>query len=421
MNWHRTRLKFIAAVPITNGLGEAGGQDDPSWPRYIRTTDIAGPRSLRSDVFASLPVDVARKAMIHRGDIVMTAAGATIGKTLLYESDAPACYAGYLVRFRPRHEVDSRFISYWMQSREYWDQIQVGKVVSTIENFSASKYQNLTLSCPDLDGQRAIADYLDAETARIDSLIEKRRLLVSRLGERRMAVMTDGVRGAITGVTRPSHLPWIDRSGENWREVKLTLVARLGSGHTPSREHPEWWEDPTVPWITTGEVSQMRSDRIEFITETREEISELGLMNSAAERHPAGTVVLCRTASAGYSAIMGEAMATSQDFATWTCGPLLRPRFLLLCLRTMRQDLLGRLAMGSTHKTIYMPDIEAIKVPLPSVQEQDLIVEAVWKRLSRIDAAVDGLANQIVLLTEHRQALITAAVTGQLDIPGLAA
>ena len=107
----------------------------------------------------------------------------------------------------------------------------------------------------------------------------------------------------------------------------------------------------------------MRSDRIEVIKETRERVSELGVANSSAEIHPAGTVVLCRTASAGYSAIMGTNMATSQDFATWTCDPLLRPRFLLLCLRVMRQDLLGRLAMGSTHKTIYMPDIEALRIP----------------------------------------------------------
>ncbi len=118
---------------------------------------------------------------------------------------------------------------------------------------------------------------------------------------------------------------------------------------------------------------------------------------------------------------MGTAMATSQDFATWTCGPLIRPRFLLLCLRAMRQDLLGRLAMGSTHQTIYMPDIEALRVPLPEVNEQDAIVDAVWVRLHKIDAAIDGLHRQIDLLGEHRHALITAAVTGDMEMPGVAA
>jgi type I restriction enzyme, S subunit len=87
----------------------------------------------------------------------------------------------------------------------------------------------------------------------------------------------------------------------------------------------------------------------------------------------------------------------------------------------MRQDLLGRLAMGSTHKTIYMPDIEGLRVPLPSLKEQDEIVELVWDRLHKVDHAVDALMEQGELLQWRRQSLITAAVTGELDIPGLAA
>ena len=72
--------------------------------------------------------------------------------------------------------------------------------------------------------------------------------------------------------------------------------------------------------------------------------------------------------------------------------------------------------MGSTHKTIYMPDLEAIRIPLPSVGEQDEIVEEVQRRLRSIDAAAEKLTRQIALLKERRQALITAAVTGELDV-----
>jgi type I restriction enzyme S subunit len=86
---------------------------------------------------------------------------------------------------------------------------------------------------------------------------------------------------------------------------------------------------------------------------------------------------------------MGTAMATSQDFVTWTCSPRLLPRFLLLCLRAMRDDLLGRLAMGSTHKTIYVPDVEALRIPLPLLNEQAAIVEAVSARATAIDELVD--------------------------------
>jgi len=190
----------------------------------------------------------------------------------------------------------------------------------------------------------------------------------------------------------------------------------MGSGHTPGRAHPEWWEDCTIPWITTGEVSQVRDDRREILTETRERISEIGMANSAAELHPKGTVVLCRTASAGYSAVMGDDMATSQDFVTWTCGLRLDPFYLLWCLRAMRSDLLGRLAMGSTHKTIYVPDLQALRIPLPPIAEQHQIVADIRASNAIVDAAVDTIDRQAVLLAERRQALITAAVTGGIAV-----
>ena len=236
----------------------------------------------------------------------------------------------------------------------------------------------------------------------------------------RSAVLGDALRGGLTGGELvPSSLPWLLQRPMHWREARLTLLARLGSGHTPSRDRPEWWENCSIPWITTGDIGQMRGDRIEFIQETKRQISEEGLANSAAELHPVDTVVLSRTASVGFSAIMARPMATSQDFATWTCGDLLRPRFLLLCLRVMRPDLLGRLAMGSTHKTIYMPDIGAIRIPLPPIDEQDQIVEAVWQSLRPLDAAADALTQRIALVAEKRAALTASALAGDLRSPAL--
>ena len=195
--WSTVPLKHLARLPITNGVGEAAEFDDPSWPRYIRTTDIAGPRDLRPDTFRSLPPEVAKRAPLRQGDIVMTAAGATIGKSLLYGSTEVACYAGYLVRFRPKPEVDGRFISYWMESGDYWAQIAKGKVVSTIENFSAGKYQNLSCPAPSTEVQNTIADLLDSETSLIDTLLAKQQRTIELLHERRQALITAAVMGEL--------------------------------------------------------------------------------------------------------------------------------------------------------------------------------------------------------------------------------
>lgn len=204
-------------------------------------------------------------------------------------------------------------------------------------------------------------------------------------------------------MSRTRIAPWL--SSSLWPTVAIRRVARLGTGHTPSRSIPEYWDDCSIPWITLADVWQLRNGSIDTISDTKEKISLLGLINSAAVKHPAGTVILSRTASVGFSAIMGQAMATSQDFATWTCGERLHPRYLLYALRATAPDL-KRLASGSTHKTVYMPDIEDLRVPLPPLKEQRRIVDFLDGETSRIDQMATLKHRLLKNLDEHNQAVI---------------
>jgi hypothetical protein len=173
--------------------------------------------------------------------------------------------------------------------------------------------------------------------------------------------------------------------------------------------------------MTLADVGPLRGGDVDVVANTAECISPAGLANSSAVLHPNGTVFLSRTASVGFSAMMGVPMAVSQDFMTWTPGPLLDGRFLLHVLRGMRPMLLG-LMYGSTHKTIYMPDLLALRAPLPPLEQQHRIVSFLDRECQRIavlGAAVGPgglLGRASSLLAEYRAALITEAVTGQLDI-----
>jgi type I restriction enzyme S subunit len=162
-------------------------------------------------------------------------------------------------------------------------------------------------------------------------------------------------------------------------------------------------------------VWQIRNGQVEYIYETAEKISELGLANSAARLLPKGTVVLSRTASVGFSAILGVDMATTQDFVNWVCGSTLRPEYLLYVFRSMTHEF-RRLTMGSTHQTIYMPDVGGFSTPIPPVPEQDQIVAFIRKATARIDALVAKVRDAIERLKELRSALISSAVTGNIDV-----
>jgi len=215
---------------------------------------------------------------------------------------------------------------------------------------------------------------------------------------------------------KSSGLGWADGIPAHWDVAKVCLVARLESGHTPSRLHPEYWvpSECTIPWFSLGDVWQLRPGVQEYLAETKERISPRGMANSAARLLPTGTVILSRTASVGFSGIMPQPMATTQDFANWVCGPRLQPEFLLYLFRGMADEF-DRMMMGSTHQTIYMPDIRRLSIPVPPRDEQARIVLLLRERLPKLDALITKKERLIELLQEKRQVLITKAVTKGLD------
>lgn len=154
-----------------------------------------------------------------------------------------------------------------------------------------------------------------------------------------------------------------------WRWSALSEVAQLESGHTPSRKHPEYWNEG-IPWIGIKDAVLNHGSTVQ---DTYQHISELGLANSSARLLPRGTVCLSRTASVGFVVVMGRPMATSQDFVNWVCGPALEPLFLKYVLLAERESLL-RFASGTTHQTIYYPEAKAFHVLLPPLEEQRAIL-----------------------------------------------
>lgn len=419
MTWTKTRIDRVATVNARIGWKALTASEyQPDGYAFLSTPNIKSERIDFEDVnyISEYRYEESPELKLQLDDVLLAKDGSTLGITnIVRELPRPATVNGSIAVLRP-FGVEPRFLRYSLACRTMQDLIESIKGGMGVPHLFQWDIKRLPLALPTLDEQRRIADFLDAETARIDSLIAAQRRSRAVLLERRAANVFAAVTGNTLAERMPSKLAWAETLPAAWQSVKLGHFARMGSGHTPSRSHPEWWEDCVIPWITTGEVSQVRDDRREVLTETREKISELGMANSAAELHPKGTVVLCRTASAGYSAVMGEDMATSQDFVTWTCGPLLDPFYLLWCLRAMRSDLLGRLAMGSTHKTIYVPDLQALRIPLPPLTEQRQIVADIRASNATIDAAADALDRQAALLAERRQALITAAVTGEIDV-----
>lgn len=181
-----------------------------------------------------------------------------------------------------------------------------------------------------------------------------------------------------------------------WRWRPLSSVARLESGHTPSRRHPEYWGGD-IPWIGIRDAT---GNHGRVIHDTLEHTNALGIANSSARILPARTVCLSRTASVGYVVVTGKEMATSQDFVNWICSDELNPHFLKYVLLAEREALLI-FAVGSVHQTIYFPEAKAFHVCMPDRKTQDAIVDV----LGALDEKIEENRQMSATLGEAARAL----------------
>ena len=194
----------------------------------------------------------------------------------------------------------------------------------------------------------------------------------------------------------------------DWEPTRLDTLAKRGSGHTPNKKMPEYWNG-NVRWISLKDTEYL--DR-GYIDQTSEQITAAGLAHSSATLHPAETVVLSRDAGVGRCAIMKCAMAVSQHFIAWHCGQDLDNRFLYYWLQGQKPEL-ERIAMGNTIKTIGLGYFKEMKVPKPDVKEQRAIAVA----LSDADEWIASLDRLIAKKRDIKQATMQQLLTGKTRLP----
>lgn len=168
--------------------------------------------------------------------------------------------------------------------------------------------------------------------------------------------------------------------GFQWK--LLSDLARLESGHTPSRKVEEYWNGGSIPWVT---VKHAAAHHGQTLYKTEEYITELGEQHSSARLLPANTVCLTRTGSLGFVVVMGVPMCTSQGLVNWVCGPEIDFRYLKYILLAESESF-HRFSWGSAHQTIYFPEVKAFHVLLPELAEQRAIADVLGALDDKIES-----------------------------------
>ena len=409
-SWKMTPIKHLA--DFVNGCVFKPGSWSESGTPIIRIENLNG-----SDSFNFFDGEADPRHHISKGDLLFGWSGnrGTSFGPFVWQRDGHYFLNQHIFKISGS-TVDNRWFFWCLKAVTAHVEDQATGIIGMV-HVTKGDLGAIKAPVPSSKEQNAIATFLDRETAKIDALIAEQEKLLALLAEKRQATISHAVTRGLNpnAPMKDSGIPWLGEVPAHWAIGKIHAFARRESGHTPSRQHPEYWENCTIPWFSLSDVWQIRSGNVKYVYETKELVSELGLANSSARLLPKGTVILSRTASVGYSAIMGCDMATTQDFVNWVCGADLEPEFLLYVLRGMRSEF-DRLMMGSTHQTIYMPDIAKLTMGLPPKSEQLAIIDDLDAKLEKLDGLRDTAEHAIDLLKERRSALISAAVTGKIDV-----
>lgn len=356
-------------------------------------------------MWASATREQIRKFRIRQDDTLITKDSETaddIGVPAFVEYEADDLICGYhlaIVRPDPQR-VLPKFLYWALDSEPTARQWGVTAAGVTRVGIRSTDLNKVTIPLPPFDEQRAIADYLDHETARIDALVAKQEEFIGLLRERRRIVVPSILSEARLTDTR------LD---------KLHRRTRMGNGSTPRSGEDRYYVDGTIPWVNSSVVNQ---------TEVREP-SKRVTQNAVNECHlpmvKPGSILIALTGQGktrGAATILRITSTINQHLAFMEPDKnFWLPEYLLWVLRSNYEDL-RRISSenGATKGGLTVGDLRDLKVAMPDLDEQSRLVNKLEEASAQIDTLIAKAKEHIALAKERRAALITAAVTGQFDV-----
>jgi len=361
--------------------------------------------------------DESPEIMLRVGDVLMVKDGATLGIVALVKNlPAPATLNGSTAVIRTTGECDSRFLCHWLRSKGVQQLIEKMKGGMGVPHLFQSDLRRFPVALPSLTEQRRIAGYLDEATGKVDRLVALRRRQMELLREQRAALIQQAVTRGLNpnAPLKDSGLTWLGQIPKHWEVKKLRHLVRVGNGSTPSRTNAEYWTNGKYPWLNSSVVNQdVVSEADQFVTELA--LSECHLPKVQPESLLVGLTGEGRTR--GMCALLKFEATINQHLAYVTITKGILPRYLQL-LFTGIYSVLRAIGdgEGSTKGALTCEDLKQLKIPLPSISEQQAILEHLHAQTTNVDKTIAAYSRQIELLTEYRAALIHECVTGQLAV-----
>ncbi|MFH1990720.1 MAG: restriction endonuclease subunit S [Patescibacteria group bacterium] len=357
--------------------------------------------------------------ILDKGDILLEKSGGgekqTVGRAVRFDSSDSAVCSNFIEKLTPLKVHNSKYISYLMGAL-YFGTINVRSIKQTtgIQNLDIYAYFSEVVPFPEKEIQKAIADFLDRETAKIDEMVEKKQKMMELLKEKRQALITHAVTKGLDpqAKMKSSGIDWLGDIPAGWEAKRLRFVLDLVGGNG----FPEDLQGRLEGEYPFYKVSDINGDTL-FLEISNNYVDRADIIKNNWKIVPKGSIV---TAKIGAALSLNHRKITKSD-------ALIDNNMLGLSVKSDRFDSMYIFYMfkiidldwfvnPGAVPSVNMGQFVDCYLPIPVINEQKQIVSFLDRETAKIDGMMKKVETQIEKLQEYRQALITSAVTGKIMI-----
>ena len=410
------KLKYLASIN-DDVLGEDASADFEMQYIDIGNVDSSGRISeLASYRFEDAPSRARR--LVREGDVIISTVRTYLQAiTQIHEPpDNLVVSTGFAVVRPYRDRFDACYCRFALREPAFLAEVEKRSVGVNYPAINTTDLASIPIPVHPLSKQRAIADYLERETSRLDALVAEKEHLLKLLAEKRQTLITRAVTRGLDSHTpmRDSGIPWLGQIPAHWNLAPLRFLVSFVGGATPDTGKEKYWSGD-IPWVSPKD---MKHGEIE---DSEDHVTELAVFNTSLRMVPPGSVlVVVRGMILAHSfpvAVTKTAVTANQDMKALLCREVLDPWFLRDFFKGIEHHLVT-LTDSSAHGTrkLETERLGQIPIPLPPRAEQQQIIQYISDSTSRIDETRTATERTIALLRERRAVLITAAINGQVEV-----
>ena len=420
-------VKPVKAALIRNDSGVWGEDFDDEGTIVLRSTEqtMQGGWRIEEPARRRLTAREATYARLRVGDLLVTKSSGSahhIGKTSLVDEPIAAlncCYSNFMQRLRVSTEQVPQFLWYFMNCAVARDQLVfLSSTTTGLANLNGSILGAIRIPMATPDEQRAIADFLNRETAKIDGLVARKERLIELLQEKRTALITRAVtRGLDPNVPmKDSGVEWLGETPAHWEVKRLKNVSTFVT--SGSRGWAEFYSDEGPFFLRIGNV---QSGSIDLNIDDVQHVDPPRGSEGDRTRVKPGDVLVSITALIGAVAVVSEDLPeafVNQHLALIRLSTLeVDSRWIAYCVMSpVGQTQFAADLYGGTKDGLGLDDVRSLVVLAPPIREQKRIVAYLDSEGTKLMELVQAVRTAINLLREFRTALISAAVTGKVDV-----